>query len=378
MCPLLGRGAFFLLGTLTVLLRPLGVSAQEEVIPILRGEVRVADAPLSEGVVVLHQVSADASGEVDSVRVAPDGTFQLRLPHVPDHASRPDVFFASVEYRGLLYFGPAVTEAVQLDSLYLIQAFDTLSVPPGGADLPISARNLFLEQVADGWTATDVFEVHNGGDRTLFSPEDGVVWSYPLPPSASGFQLGQSDLAPETVRFTEGRMELFAPLPPGERFLMIRYQISEPDFLLPLPGRTDRLEVLVREPAPALELSPLVLSPPVELEPGNVFRRYSGEGLQDTEVRTRVAQEPWSLPAPWIALFMAGLLGAAGVVGYRKRTGATVSPAPPSSASSRTELLVSIASLDEDFHSRGDHSEGARREYEAKRAQLLAKLKHSA
>lgn len=378
MCPLLRSGAFLLLCALSVLLQPFPVSSQEEVVPILRGEVRVGDTPLTEGVVILHQVSSDTSGEIDSVQVAPDGTFQLRLPHVPDHASRPDVFFASVEYRGLLYFGPAVTEAVQLDSLYMIQAFDTLSVPAGGADLPISARNLFLEQTADGWTATDVFEVQNGGDRTLFSPEEGVVWSYPLPPSATDFQLGQSDLAPESVRFLEGRMELLAPLPPGERFLMIRYQVPERDFLLPLPGRTDRMEVLVREPAPALELPPLALSPPVELEPGNVFRRYSAEGLQDTEVQTRVAPEPWSLPAPWLALFMAGFLGAAGVVGYRKRAGASASPAPSPSAPSRTELLLAIASLDEDYESEGDPSEGARREYEAKRAQLLARLKHSA
>ena len=109
---------------------PSSVHGQEEAIPFLTGQVTLADEPLSQGIVVLHQVSEQASGEIDSVRINSDGTFQFRLPHMPDHATRPEIFFASVEYGGLLYFGPAVTEAVQLDSVYRIQAFDTLSVPP--------------------------------------------------------------------------------------------------------------------------------------------------------------------------------------------------------------------------------------------------------
>ena len=68
---------------------------------------------------------------------------------------------------------------------------------------------------------------------------NGITWSYPLPASAQDFEVGQGDLAPESVRFQGGRVELFAPLPPGDRFLMVRYHIPENDFLLPLPGRTD-------------------------------------------------------------------------------------------------------------------------------------------
>jgi len=73
--------------------------------------VRVGEGVMRSGTVVLHRVSAEDSGEVDSTRVDSDGSFALTLPHVPDHAARPEVFFASVEYRGLHYFGPAITEA---------------------------------------------------------------------------------------------------------------------------------------------------------------------------------------------------------------------------------------------------------------------------
>jgi len=330
---------------------------------------------MSGGVVVLHQVSAESSGEIDSVRVDADGSFQIRLPFVPNHTSRPEIFFASAEFRGLLYFGPAVTEAVQLDSLYLIQAYDTLSVPPGGAQIPLLERNLFLEKTEDGWTATDVFRLRQDGDRTLYSPEEGIVWAYPLPNSATDFQVGQADMAPDAIRFEGGRIEVFSPLPPGERYLVIRYRISEHDFVLPLPGRTDRMEILVREPAPAAEFHPLSLSSPVELEPGNAFRRYAADSLLDSEVRSEIAPEPWSLPAEWLGLLMAGLLGAVGIFGYRRRGRGVPPQGSPPGETFRNQLLLAIATLDEDFQEKGDTSPEARTRYEAERQEILSKLK---
>jgi hypothetical protein len=349
--------------------------AQEEVIPVLRGEVRIGDAPLTEGFVVLHQVSAESSGEVDSVRVGPDGSFQIRLPHVPDHTSRPEIFFASVRYRDLLYFGEAVTEAAQLDSLYLIQAYDTLSVPPGGARLPLSARNLFLEKAEVGWTATDLFNLRQEEDRTLYSPEEQVVWAYPLPESATDFQVGQADMAPDAIRFVNGQLQVYSPLPPGERYLMVRYRIPDNDFVLPLPGTTDRMEVLVREPAPAAEFPPLALSSPVELDPGNVFRRYAADNLRDMEVVATLAPEPWSLPAKWLGLAVAGLLGAAGIFGYRRRGRVIQAERVSTEGRSREDLLLGIAKLDEDFFGGKDPSAQARARYENERKKLLSRLK---
>jgi hypothetical protein len=367
---------------LSLPLLPTSLQGQEEVIPLLKGEVSLAGEPLTQGTVVLHQVSEAGSGEIDSVRVNPDGSFQVRLPHVPDHATRPEIFFASVEYGGLLYFGPAVTEAVQLDSVYRIQAFDTLSVPSGGATIPLAARNLFLEKTTEGWTVTDVFQLNHEGDRTLYSPEEGIVWAYPIPPSATDFQLGQADLAPDAIQIINGRMEVSSPLPPGEKYLMVRYRLTKEEFVLPLPGRTDRLEILVREPAPAFEFPPLVLSAPVELEPGNAFRRFAGDGLVDSEVRGRAMPEPWSLPPEWVGLLMAGLLGAAGVIGFRRRGRAPVGEQVSDTghqahgeSPSREDLLVAIAALDEDFQAAEGPTEEALIRYEKQREKLFLQLK---
>ncbi len=371
----LRRAPALLLPLLLTGLLPVSTQGQEEVIAVLRGEVRVGDEPFQNGSVILHQVSAEESGEIDSVRVDPDGSFQIRLPHVPDHATRPDIFFASVEYRGLLYFGPAITEAIQLDSLYLIQAFDTVSVPAGGAEIPLAARNLFLEKTAEGWMATDVLQLNQEGDRTLYSPEEGVVWSYPLPESATEFQTGQSDMAPEAMHFNGNRLEVFAPLPPGERYFMVRYRIPEDEFVLPLPGRTDRMELLIREPAPDSEFPPLTPTGPVELEQGNTFRRYAADNLVDTEIRSEMASKPWSLPPEFLGLFMAAVLGAAGVYGFRRRTRTRPAPVKAPTSSERDEVLFAIAELDEDFQKQMDPSQDERDAYEARRQSLIHHLR---
>lgn len=375
MVSLLSNRVTYLLSLLLVASWVFPLYAQEEVTPFLNGEVRVGATPLTDGVVVLHRVSAESSGEIDSVRVKADGTFRIRLPFVPDHMNRPEILFASVEYRGLFYFGPALTEANQLDSLYIIQAYDTVSVPPGGSEIPLSTRSLFLERAAEGWTATDLFQLNLGGDRTLYSPENGVVWSYPLPPSATDFEVAQADMAPDALRFAAGRMEVYSPLPPGKRFLMIRYRITDPDFLLPLPGRTDTLEVLVREPGPAVEFPPLSLSSPMELDEGNVFRRYLGEGLLDTEIRAEMAPEPWSIPAAWLAFLMAAILAGAGVFGYRRRSQGLARESPSVRGGDRDALLLAVASLDEEYQASHDPSRGARQSYQRERAELLSKLK---
>ena len=257
------------------------VPADEE----LRGTVMVGSDPLSEGTVLLHRVSPDSSGNIDSTRVARDGTFSFVLPTVPDPGGRNDIYFASVRLEGVLYFGPAISQAAQLDSTYVIQAYQSVVVAPGGATLTMAVRNLFLEPGPENtWRATDVLQVRNDGERTLIAADDGVVWSYTFPPVASDFQLGQGDLPPDAVEFVGHLVRLKAPVPPGDRFFMVRYTVPGPPFSVPIPGLTESMEVLVREPAPPLDVIGLDKMDVVSLEAGSNFRRYGGTNLVDATI----------------------------------------------------------------------------------------------
>ena len=183
----------------------------------LRGRVMLGEVAVDSATVMLHRVTAEAAGEVDSVSVVADGSFEFAIPQEWRLVGGAEVLFASVRHGGVLYFGSAVSDSDQLDSLYVITVFDSEETPRQGLLLPVSVRNLFLEQSGEGWRATDLLQILNGGERTLVAPEDGVVWRYPLPPEATSPQLGQGDLPPDAVTFEGGRVSVRAPLPPGER-----------------------------------------------------------------------------------------------------------------------------------------------------------------
>lgn len=340
----------------------------------LSGTVLVGPDPLSEGTVLLHVVSPDSSGKIDSTRVARDGTFSFLLPTVPDPGGTSDVYFASVRLEGVLYFGPAISQATQLDSTYLIQAYRSVVAPPGGATLTMAVRNLFLEPGPENtWRVTDVLQVRNDGTRTLIAQDDGVVWSYAFPPVASDFQMGQGDLPPDAVEFVGHLARLKAPIPPGDRFFMVRYTLPEPPFSIPVPGLTEAMEVLVREPAPPLDVIGLDEIDIVSLEIGSNFRRYGRTNLVDATISVEVGIPERRIPVRGLAVILAILLGGVGVYAFRSpRLAPTPAPAGLQQ-DRRAGLLLEVAQLDDRLDS-GATSQTERVELLARRAALLQRL----
>lgn len=351
-----------------------GASAQVPTDGELSGMVRVGSDPLSEGVVLLHRVSPDSSGQIDSTQVARDGTFSFLLPTAPDPGGRNDIYFASVRFEGVLYFGSAISDAAQLDSTYLIEAYRSVVAPTGGATLTVAVRNLFLEPGPENtWRATDVVQVRNDGERTLTAAEDGAVWSYTFPPEASDLQLGQGDLPLDALEFVGHLARLKTPFPPGDRFFMVRYTLPEPPFLVPTPGLTESMEILVREPGPLLEVTGLDEMDIVSLEIGSNFRRYGGTDLVDATISVEAGTPQRGIPMRGLAVVLAVLLGAVGVYAFRSPRVAPT-PAPVGlQPDLRAALLLEIAQLDERMDPSGV-SEAERAELSAQRASLLQRL----
>ena len=183
---------------------------------LLRGQALLGNEALTSGTVVLHHLIGGTQGELDSVSLGTDGTFSLTLPNPPDPAIR-DIYLASIRHDGVLYFGTPLTEPEHLDSIYRIQTYDTAFAPSGGADLPIEIRNVFFEFDGDRWHITDLIEVYNETGRTLVSEPPGFVWSYPLIPGATDFELGQAEMSPENISLEAGQLLIRTPLPPCGR-----------------------------------------------------------------------------------------------------------------------------------------------------------------
>ncbi len=332
----------------------------------------MGDSTLTSGTVVLHHVASESQGEIDSTRVAPDGTFSFPLPTVPD-PGRSEVYFASVRHDGILYFGKAITTAVQLDSLYEIHTYDTRTAPEGGVQLPVEVRNLFLEPDGERWQVTDLFQIRNDGDRTLVAPEGGFIWRYPLPPGLEDPVVAQAEFATGAAVVEDGDLVVRTPLPPGERLFVVRYHIPDPFVTLPLPGTTRTLEILVREPAPPLDAPGLVVGERVEIEPGTTYRRFSGSNLSNTTVRLVEANVPGRPPVRWFAVVLGILLGSVAVWAVQK--GRPQRAPARTGDDARRALILEVARLDEAFDANPDPTPEERGAYQARRAELLRRLR---
>ena len=355
--------------------------------PILEGIVFEGDSPLDAGTILLHRVGPEGSGEVDSASLGPGGEFRFVLPTVPDADTEGDIYFASVEFEGVLYFGSGITALDHLDSLYVIRVFPAEEVPPGGVSLPVEVRTMFIEFAGDAWVATDLFAIDNRGTHTLVAGEGGVVWSYPLPPGATQPELGGDDMPPDAVTFEGERVFVSAPLPPGDRLLMIRYRLADLAATIPAPGTTEVFELLVKEPFPPLRVEGLEPMDVVALE-GSSYRRYGGSELVDVNLTLVETDEQGPPPFEWFALLATLMLGAGGFLAYarpRNRAFAgqaghawqagQVGQVGQGTALGREALILEVARIDDAL---GMADPDAKSELLERRAELLSLLRTGA
>jgi hypothetical protein len=354
--------------------------AQETAVAELRGQVLVNETPASGSVVVLHRVGPDASGPIDSVRTGAQGSFRFRLPGVPDPATE-EVWFASVAREGVNYFGPLIATAAQLDSLYVVRAYDTAPAPAGGAALEIAARYILLEEVPNaGWTATDLIHVRQTGERTLVAAPGGATFVYPLPEGATDLEIGGNQMTPDAATLAGGSLRVSSAIPPGEREFVVRYRLPDPFLRLTLPGRTGEIELLVKEPAPPLEVEGLEGAQPVEMEPGVTYRRFAGANVADLALVVREGEGAPLVPTRWLAVGLALLLASAALYGvlrpHPQVAGAAAAPAPARAVVTpferRQRLLLEVARLDE-AHAAGRVPDAD--EWAARRRALLERVR---
>jgi hypothetical protein len=359
---------------IAAMLLPSAARAQVEVEAVLEGSVLVGDSAMRSGTVVLHRVSDAQQGEIDSTRVTSEGRFSMRLPGLPNPVLN-EIYFASVRHQGVMYFGTPITQAIDLDSAYVIQAWDTLLAPAEGMPISLGGRALFVDPQAEGWTVTDAFTLQNDSTRTLVARPGGMVWSYPLPATATEVITGEGDLATD-VTYESGRVVVHGPLAPGERMFVVRYTLASLETSIPTPGTTTSFDILVREPAPPLDVAGLEAVASVELEGGGTYRRYSGDNVTSPSVDVALGEEVGPPPVQWIAVILAVILGVGGVMAIGRARG-RAPPVTSPEGDARQELLLEVARLDEEYHRQPSPTDAATGDYRARRAELLRRLRRA-
>jgi hypothetical protein len=156
---------------------------------------------------------------------------------------------------------------------------------------------------------------------------------------------------------------------------VFRYMLDDMFTAIPTPGVVDQFEVLIREPAPLMEVEGLSFLASVELEAGSTYRRYSGQSVDLASIRLVAIDAPFEPPVQWVAVVLAVLLAGMGLFALEGSGLSLASGTSVASASSRHGLLVEVAGLDDDFEKQDDPSAAERAVYQRRRAELLRRIR---
>jgi hypothetical protein len=224
----------------------------------------------------------------------------------------------------------------------------------------------------------EVFEIENEGIHTVV-PRDAntPIWSFGLPAAARGAAVSLGDVAAAAVNIHPGRAELFAPISPGLRQLVLTYVVDADDFPLaqPLGRKTSVLEVLLEEPRASVEGAHLTEVANAAIE-SRVFRRFLAQDQPPSAIIRVTAPAPVARNQSAmrvLAVVMAlAMLGAIGVWLFTRRTSSRAAVALAVSEADR--LIAELAALDASFERHATVGGEARQVYEQERAMLKERI----
>lgn len=329
-------------------------------------------APVAGAWAVLHQVSLRGGAPVDSARTDRGGRYQVRAA-VRDSTM---VYIVSVTYAGIAYFTRPLHAGRDLSrgAAETLVVYDTSSTTPV---VEVAQRHMIVRRPAadGGRQVLELLVLRNAGERTRIAPDTTrPVWQGALPVGAIRLEVGESDVSAEAVYRRGDSIAVSAPVPPGEKQVVVSYLLPRArralDLLVDQP--VARLNVLVEDSGATLEGDALEAMGAETME-GTTFVRFArNEVAAGTRVVVNFPRGAFSLGRYWWVLIgLAGTALAAGLVAVWRRTG----PAAPVAVPADPNVLAAeIAALDVAFEQRADASPDERAAYQRRRAALKAHL----
>jgi hypothetical protein len=223
--------------------------------------------------VVLHRVGQDRQGAVDSVRTGRNGTF--RLTALPDTTS---LFLISARHGGVEFFGEPLRlspgGAVAPIRLLVADTSRSATVRLGSRYIVVGAPDSAGER-----HVIDLMVLTNPGLTTRVGSDSGApTWKAPLPAGAAHRvpEVG-SDISPLAASFVGDSVFVSAPIPPGDKQLLIehRWPASAGELTFPLGPDEANLQVVIEEPG-ATVTGGTVASIDPQVMDGRPLERWAG------------------------------------------------------------------------------------------------------
>lgn len=324
--------------------------------------------PVSGQFVVLHRISADSSGPVDSMRTSATGTYRFRY-----RLDGPrSMYIVSARYAGVAYFTTPLRARAVTSPDADVAVYDTTSAE---FPLTIRARHVVIAPPDAGGLrrVVDVFEVANDSNRTLVAGGAGRTWHVALPAGAQDPGSNGGDLPPEAFRFAAGNAELLVPFPPGARQVVLTYAIpARGSVPFSVADPVSRLEVLVEGDGGSVSGAGLSADDTVSME-GRSFRRFTAAPVPAGASFAVAGSGGTSGRAGRLALLAVAVVAVAlGIVFGRRAPPRATPPAPPRPAVD--SLAREIAALDHVYAEPGKRAGSAGEHYRSRRVALIGRL----
>ena len=208
--------------------------------------------PLSNAWVVLHRVTREQGGPIDSVRSDARGRYRMLLRD-PDSAG---AYVVSAWYDSLAYFSlPLNVLGRPAAHVEDIVTFPTTSKGP-----PIRLERRLATVAAareDGTREVlEILELENTGQTTRVTKDTlEPTWAGRVPARVGQFRGGQGDISPDAMQFRHDSVIVLGPIPPGP-VKQLSYGYSLPmgtrALVIPIDQPTVELNLLVEDTAAAV------------------------------------------------------------------------------------------------------------------------------
>lgn len=328
--------------------------------------------PVSGQWVVLHRVGSDRSAPLDSVRTDRAGIYRFRYERTGDPNA---LYFVSARFSGIAYFStPMRTPRVRGGEGDII-VYETTTDPK---DLRVQGRHVVVSAPRGARReVAEVFELDNAGTKTIVVRDSASPsWFVVLPERAESAAVAPGDLSTAATVIRNGRAELYAPISPGVRQLVLTYRLPPEAFPLPRPvtHALSVLEVLLEEPRAIVEGAGLSEVAPASIDQ-RMFRRFLAQdvpasGVMRINAPPPVEQNQATVKVLGFATAAAMLVAIAIWASRRKRSHVS----DVGYAMSAVDIQIAeLATLDSRFDEKTATPE-QRKQYQQRRSRLKSQL----
>ncbi|HYU08569.1 MAG TPA: hypothetical protein VEK77_04215 [Gemmatimonadales bacterium] len=268
--------------------------------------------PLANVWVVLHRVTREQGGPIDSVRSDAHGRYRMLLRN----ADSAGAYVVSAWYDSLAYF------SLPLNVLGRPAAHveDIVTFPTTTRGPPIRlARRLATVAAAreDGTREVlEILELENTGQTTRVTKDTlEPTWAGRVPERVGQFRGGQGDISPDAMQFRHDSIIVLGPIPPGP-VKQLSYGYSLPvgtrALVIPIDQPTVELNLLVEDTAAAVTAPKLETLGVQEIEQRHFAAYRAGPLAPGDNVEIRLPAGAFR--AQMLLPYVIGLLASAMVI----------------------------------------------------------------